>query len=58
MSDKEKILVAINASGDAFTANHGDLNGHMTELLSDKEICLTGQLEMEPYSIQYLRINE
>lgn len=53
MSDKEKILVAINASGDAFTANHGDLNGHMTELLSDKEICLTGQLEMEPYSIQW-----
>ena len=55
LSDKEKVFVAINASGETYTANHGDLNGAVTELLSDTRIDLTGQLEMAPYSLQYLK---
>ena len=53
--EEEKVFVAINASGDAFTACHGDLNGTVEELLTEKELSLNGQLEMPPYSIQYLK---
>ena len=47
-------MVAINASDSPFTASHGDLNGAVTELLSDTEMSLVGNLEMPAYSIQYL----
>ena len=54
-SEKERILVAINAAGDHYTAYHGDLNGTVTELLSGNVITLTGQFDMAPYSVNYLK---
>lgn len=54
-SEKERILVAINASGDHYTAYHDDLNGTVTELLSDNTITLNGQFDMTPYSVSYLK---
>ena len=51
----ERILVAINASGDHYTAYHGDLNGTVTELLSGNVVTLTGQFDMAPYSVNYLK---
>ena len=54
-SENEKIFVAINASGDAFTASHGDLNGMVTDLLTNEEMPLNGQLDMPPYSVKYLK---
>lgn len=54
-SDKERVMVAVNASDNAYTAHHGDLNGTVTELIAGKELTLSGQLEMPPYSMQYLR---
>lgn len=54
-SEKERILVAINASGDHYTAYHSDLNGTVTELLSDNTITLNGQFDMTPYSVSYLK---
>ena len=53
-TDKERVLVAINASAAPWTASHGDLNGTFTELLSGTEMSLGGNLEMPAYSIQYL----
>ena len=55
-SEKERVLVAINASQDAYTAFHGDLNGTATELLTNTELTLNGQLTLPPYSVQYLKI--
>ncbi|MCI8582539.1 MAG: maltodextrin glucosidase [Dorea sp.] len=54
-SEKERMMVAINASGDTYTAHHGDLNGAVTDLITAKELQLNGQLEMLPYSVQYLK---
>lgn len=54
-SEKERILVAINASGDHYTAYHGDLNSTVTELLSGNVVMLTGQFDMAPYSVNYLK---
>lgn len=54
-SEKERILIAINASGDYYTAYHGDLNGTATELLSGNAITLNGQFDMAPYSVNYLK---
>ena len=54
-SEKERILVAINASGDPYTAYHGDLNGTVTELITGSSVTLNGQFEMAPYSVNYLR---
>ncbi len=54
-SEKERILVAINASGDHYTAYHDDLNGTVTELLSGNVVTLTGQFDMAPYSVNYLK---
>ena len=54
-SEKERILVAINASGDHYTAYHGDLNGTVTELLSGNTMTLNGQFDMTPYSVNYLK---
>ncbi len=54
-SERERILVAINGSGDHYTAYHGDLNGTVTELLSGNVVTLTGQFDMAPYSVNYLK---
>ena len=54
-SEQERVLVAVNASDAPYTAYHQDLNGAFIDLLSDKEVHMTGQLELPPYSIQYLQ---
>ena len=54
-TDDERMLVAINASDAPFTAHNGELGGTMTDLLTGKEIQMNGQLEMPPYSVQYLK---
>ena len=53
--DDERMLVAINASDAPFTAHNGELGGTMTDLLTGNEIQMNGQLEMPPYSVQYLK---
>lgn len=54
-TDDERMLVAINASDAPFTAHNGELGGAMTDLLTGNEIQMSGQLEMPPYSVQYLK---
>ena len=54
-TDDERILVAINASDAPFTASNGELWGSMTDLLTGNEIQMNGQLELPPYSVQYLK---
>ncbi|MDB1814284.1 alpha-amylase family glycosyl hydrolase [Coprococcus comes] len=54
-TDDERMLVAINASDAPFTAHNGELVGTMTDLLTGNEIQMSGQLEMPPYSVQYLK---
>lgn len=54
-TDDERMLVAINASDAPFTAHNGELGGTMTDLLTGNEIQISGQLEMPPYSVQYLK---
>ena len=53
-SEKERMMVAINASGETYTAQHGDLNGSVTDLITGNKLQLEGRLEMAPYSTQYL----
>lgn len=54
-TNEERVLVAINASGDTYTACHGDLDGTAAELLTGEELELNGSLVMEPYSVQFLK---
>ena len=54
-TDDERILVAINASDAPFTASSGEFVGSMTDLLTGNEIQMNGQLELPPYSVQYLK---
>lgn len=56
-TDNECVVVAINASGNTQTAHHNSLNGNCMELISEKELQLNGQLELPPYSVQYLKIS-
>lgn len=55
-ADKEHIIVAVNASENAYTACHHDLNGEAKELLSGDTVILDGKAELPPYSIQYLSL--
>ncbi len=55
-SDKEHIIVAVNASENAYTACHQDLNGEAKELLSGDTVILDGKAELPPYSVQYLSL--
>lgn len=55
-SGQERILVAINASDQEYLACSHELQGEYTDLLSDKTGSMSGQLKMEPYSLQYLKM--
>lgn len=55
-SDSQRVIIAINASDSAYIANSGELNGNCVDLLTKKEGTLSGQLEMPPYSVQYLKM--
>ena len=54
-SEKGRVIVAINAADYSYTANAGELNGTATDLLTDETVTLNGQLELKPYSVQYLK---
>ena len=56
-SDSERVLVAINASDADFTANHGDLNGTCTDLLTGETRTLSGSVELPKYSVMFLKMN-
>lgn len=55
-TDKEHIVVAINASGDTQTAYHNALNGSYAELITDESGVLNGSLNLPPYSVQYFNL--
>ncbi len=57
-SEKERIIVAVNAAADSYTAWNQELNGKALELLSGEEVNLDGKLELPPYSVQYLKLTE
>ena len=54
-SEKERVIVAINAADYAYTANAGELNGTATDLLTGEAVAMNGSLELKPYSVQYLK---
>lgn len=56
-SDSERILVAINASDADFTANHGDLNGTCTDLLTDEKLTLSGSVKLPKYSVLFFKMD-
>lgn len=54
-SEKERVIVAINAADYPYTANAGELNGTAADLLTRETVMMNGQLELKPYSVQYLK---
>ena len=54
-SEKERVIVAINAADYPYTANAGELNGTAADLLTGEKVTMNGQLELKPYSVQYLK---
>ena len=54
-SDTERIIVAINAADTPYTACHQNLNGNAKELLAQLEVRLNGQIDLPPYSVQYIK---
>ena len=54
-SEKERVIVAINAADYAYTANAGELNGTATDLVTAQKVTMNGSLELKPYSVQYLK---
>ena len=53
--ENEQILVAVNASGEEFTAYNNDLNGHFLDLLLEEDVTADQKLILPPYSVQYLK---
>lgn len=54
-SEKERMIVAVNAAGEPYTACHHELQGTGTDLTTGQTIALQGQLLLPPYSVQYIR---
>ena len=54
-SEKERVIVAINAADYPYTANAGELNGTAADLLTGETVTMNGQLGLKPYSVQYLK---
>ena len=54
-SEKERVVVAINAADYVYTANAGELNGTATDLVTGQKVTMNGSLELKPYSVQYLK---
>ena len=54
-SEKERVIVAINTADYPYTANAGELNGTAADLLTGETVTMNGQLELKPYSVQYLK---
>ena len=53
-TDRERVFVAINAENSDFTANHGELQGEVQDLLGGERFHMNGQLTLKPYSVQIL----
>lgn len=56
-SDKERVLVAVNASENPYTACHSDMTGDAKELLSGDKVTLNGKMELPAYSVLYFRLS-
>lgn len=56
-SDKERVLVAVNASENPYTACHSDITGDAKELLSGETVVLEGKADLPAYSVQYFRFS-
>lgn len=56
-SDRERVLVAINAADYEYTARSGELQGTFTELLTGEEVQMTGELSLAPYSMMFLKMD-
>lgn len=54
-SEKERVIVAINAADYVYTANAGELNGTATDLVTAQKVTMNGSLELKPHSVQYLK---
>ncbi len=54
-TEAERVLVAINASDNSYTAWEGSLNGNFVDLISKEEYHLEGSLSLEPYASLYLK---
>lgn len=54
-TDAERVLVAINASDNSYTAWEGSLNGSFVDLITGEEYHLEGSLNLEPYATLYLK---
>lgn len=54
-SNDQRVMVAINASDQPYTAWHGDLSGEGMDLLSGQTVKMEGRLELPPYSVQYIK---
>ncbi|MDD3403422.1 MAG: alpha-amylase family glycosyl hydrolase [Hespellia sp.] len=55
-TNTERMLVAINAEEQDFTAHHDELRGEVRELITDDELVLDGSILMPGYSVQYLQM--
>ena len=55
-SESERILVAVNAGDNEYTAYSGELNGTAEELLSGETVNMNGQVSLPPYSVQYFQM--
>ena len=55
-SETERVLIAINASGSDFTADHVELSGSYTDLLTSETGALAGSMTLPKYSVTYLKM--
>ncbi len=55
-SEKDRVIVTINASSEPYTAWNQDLNGEGVELLSGEKVTLDGKAELPGYSVQYVKL--
>lgn len=55
-SESERILVAVNAGDNEYTAYSGELNRTAEELLSGETVNMNGQVSLPPYSVQYFQM--
>lgn len=53
-TESERVLVAVNADGESFHAGFSDGKG--VDLLTGKEYDLGGGMDMEPYSVAYIKM--
>lgn len=55
-SGSERMIVVINAADQPYIAAHNSFEGDAVELLSGQEVKLEGQINLPPYSVQYIKL--